>query len=339
MDKSKIKPSFDTNRQVLGKIFPLDTPFTVILDTSERCNFRCRYCFRASEDKSGYYYASRNDLMDMEVFKLAVEHMKAFPQQPRQISLSHQGEPLCNPNVPEMVRHIKKEGFTGRVSIHSNGSLLTEEYALRLAESDIDRVIFSIQGVSDEAYQRTCGVKADFDRLCRNIGILYKNKHNTQINVKVVDAALQEGEAEKFYEIFSPIADRVFVEQIVPIWEDKDYAGLTDTKLTDDTNKYGTEFGKVECCRICFDTIVVLPNGDVYPCTQIAMEQCLGNIKERAMVDLWNSSERKELMKAHLTDTRPGVCRDCYIPKNSVYTKEDWIDPYKEEILERLESK
>ena len=28
----KIKPSYDENRQVLGKIYPLSTPFTVILD-------------------------------------------------------------------------------------------------------------------------------------------------------------------------------------------------------------------------------------------------------------------------------------------------------------------
>ena len=339
MDKNKIQPSFDTHRQVLGKIFPLDTPFTVILDASEVCNFKCKYCFRASNDKSGYYYAARNDLMSLEIFKMAVKQMQAFPQQPKQISLSHQGEPLCNPNVPEMVNYLKLQGFTGRVSIHTNGSLLTEEYALRLAESNIDRIIFSIQGMNEEAYQRTCGVKVDFNRLCKNISVLYKHKQNTQVNIKVVETALQDGEKDEFYEVFSPIADRVFIERIVPIWEDKDYAGLTEIKVTDDTNKYGTAFGKVECCRICFDTIVILPNGDVYPCTQIAMDQCLGNIKNTSLYELWNSAMRTDIMKKQLTNDRPSVCKECYIPKNSVYTKEDWIDPYKDEIWKRLNHK
>ena len=337
MDKSKIKPSFDTNRQLLGKIFPLDAPFTVILDASEKCNFRCSYCFRSSDNKRNYYYAARNDLMSMEVFKLAVEQMRNFPQQPRQISLSHQGEPLCNPYVPDMVKYLKKEGFTGRVSIHTNGSLMSEEYALRLAESDIDRVIFSIQGINKDAYQHICSARIDFDALCHNIGVLYRNKLHTQVNVKVVETAIQDGEDKEFYEIFSPIADRVFIEKVVPIWENKDYTGLTDTTVSDDTNKYGTQFGRVECCRICFDTIVVLPNGDVYPCTQLAMEKCLGNIQERTMLDLWHSEERHRIMKEQLTDTRSYVCRQCYIPQNSVYTAEDWLDPYKNEILERLD--
>ena len=32
--------------------------------------------------------------------------------------------------------------------------------------------------------------------------------------------ALDEGEEEQFYKRFLPIADRVFVEQIVPIWKE-----------------------------------------------------------------------------------------------------------------------
>ena len=336
MIKSKISPSFDKNRQTLGKIFPLDSPFTVILDASERCNFRCQYCFRSNSDKKGFYYASRNDLMNMDVFRLAVDNVMSFSTQPKSISLSNHGEPLCNPNIADMVKYLKSSGFLGNISIHTNGALMNEEYALKLAESDIDRIIFSIQGISSDNYKDMCGVNVNFNNLYRNIEILYRNRHHTRIDVKIVDIALEPGEDKKFYEIFSEIADHVFIERVVPIWKNKDYNGLSSISLEDNSNKYGVEIGKVECCRNCFDTIVVIPNGDVYPCTQIAMEQKLGSILESSLVDLWDSPIRKKILIGQVSGSRPSVCQNCYISKNSVFTVEDWIDPYKKEILERI---
>lgn len=335
MNTSKRKPSYDINRQILGEIFPLTTPFTVILDASEVCNFRCSYCFRGQDNKNLWGYAGQNSLMEWNLFCEAVSQIKEFPEEVRQISLSNHGEPLCNRRVPDMVRYIKKEGICSRVSIHTNAARLDEEYARDLADSNIDRIVVSLQGLSAKKYKQVCGTDINFEAFYHNLSVLHKAKRATQIYFKIADVALEAGEENVFYEMFSPIGDRVYVEKVVPIW--KGIAFETDRPGNQFLyNKYGTEFPKQECCPLIFDTIVVAPNGDTYPCSQLLTPYVLGNITKQKLLDLWNSDQRRELLICQCKGTNPEICRGCFILTNSIYAKEDMIDSYRTEILERL---
>lgn len=328
----KIQPSFDTKRQTLGGIFPLDTPFTVIIDTSEVCQFKCKYCFRAEADKTKWGYAVKNNVMDWQVFCKAVEQIKEFPDEVKQISLSNHGEPLCNRRLPEMVRYIKQNGIKSRISIHTNAALLDEKYVRELAESNIDRIVVSLQGLTAESYQTVCGVKIDYERFYKNLEMFYKTKKNTQVCIKVADTALKEGEERKFYELYEPIADRVFVENIVPIWLGVE----TNGHLDGIKNKFGESFTYQECCPLIFHTIVITPNGDVYPCTQLLRKDTLGNINEATLIEMWAGEERKKLLLRQCDLNNPQICEKCHIRQNSIYTKEDMIDEYRLQIRERL---
>jgi radical SAM protein with 4Fe4S-binding SPASM domain len=336
----EIKPSFDTDRQTLGKIYPLDTPFNVILDASEVCNFRCEYCFRASDDKNNWGYARNSQLMDWGIFEKAVEQIKEFPKDVKQISLSNHGEPLCNRKVPYMVKYIKNQGIKSRISIHTNATMLDEKYAIELADSGIDRVVVSLQGLSTVKYKEVCKADIDFDIFYHNLSVLYEHKKNTQIYFKIMDVALDEDDEQKFYEMFSPIADRVYVEKMVPIWKDVDLSSVSKNKYVGDIqNKYGERFPKQDCCPLIFNTIVVNPMGDVYPCTQLLTPYKLGNIENNTLLELWNSDMRGKLLIKQCKKENPDICRDCFILQNSIYSKEDMIDEYRFEILRKLESK
>lgn len=335
MKKNKIQTSYDKNRQCLGKIYPLSTPFTVILDTSEVCNFRCNYCFRATDSQDAWGdYAIKKNLMEWTVFEQTVEQIKEFPETVKQISLSNHGEPLCNRKLPDMVRYIKGQGITSKVSIHTNGSLLDNEFALDLATCGIDKIVISLQGLSGDKYEKICGKKLDFELFYENLKILYQNKkENTIINIKIMDVAVED-QADAFYDRFSKIADYVFVERMVPIWKN---TGNGDNKPEKVMNKYGDAFPYQECCPLLFNTLVVTPDGDVYPCTQVTSKECLGNIKERTLVDFWKGEERKALLRRQLLLRAPDSCNGCYIRQNSIFTEEDMIDSYRMDILNRLE--
>lgn len=336
IESNKIKPSFDKNRQKLGTVLPLSTPFTIFLDTSEACNFRCNYCFRATESRDAWGdYAIKKNLMKWDIFERAVTQIKEFPETVKQISLSVHGEPLCNRRLPEMIRYIKEQGITARTSIHTNGSLLDKEYALELAASGIDKIVISLQGLSGATYKEVCATELDFDVFYQNLKHLYDNKmENMVINIKIMDVAVGNQEKE-FYEMFSKIADHVFVEQMVPIWKNTG----NDDKPEKVFNKYGESFPYQECCPLLFNTLVVTPDGDVYPCTQVLSKECLGNISEHSLVELWNCTERTELLRRQLLLQAPESCNGCYIRQNSIFTKEDMIDEYRLEILERLEKR
>ena len=330
----RIKPSFDTNRQILGQVLPLCTPFTVVLDSSEVCNFKCNYCFRADKDKAVWGYAKENKLMDWDLFEQAVEQIMEFDEPIKQISLSNHGEPLCNRRVPDMIRYIKEKGIKSRVSIHTNASLLDEAYVCDLADSGIDKVVVSLQGMTAEKYRQVCGVSVDINWLYDMLRLFYEKKKNTMLHIKVADVALEQGEESLFYERFIQIADRVFVEKIVPIWKGTEFSKQQAQTMVQ--NKYGTILPKQHCCPVLFHTIVVTPLGDVYPCTQLLSPNPLGNVNETTLKQLWNGEERKQLLQKQLELCTPELCKDCYIKDNSIFTEEDLIDAYRGEILGRL---
>ena len=231
-----------------------------------------------------------------------------------------------------MVSYIKNAGLTGRTEIHTNGLLLDKQYIEELCEAGIDRVVISLQGLDGDAYYKECGVRIDFERFYYHLKYFYQKKRDTQIHIKIVDEAVGE-ERDRFYEMFSPIADRVFVESVVPLWTDSDMKTGEVEK-----NKYGDTFKVQQCCPLVFYTINVLPDGTIYPCSHIRPPFKLGNVKETTIYEAWNGAQKKAFMKDMLESGRfkMEACKNCYIPQNTVMTPEDSIDAYAEEILERI---
>lgn len=131
--------------------------------------------------------------------------------------------------------------------------------------------------------------------------VLYDNKQNTQICIKIADVALDGESDDKFYELFSPIADKVFIEKVVPICENL----LGEDGLVSHINKYGESFPLQESCMLIFHTIVVAPNGDIYPCTQPLTPYILGNINKESLYECWNSRKRRELLIKQCKNTNP----------------------------------
>jgi radical SAM protein with 4Fe4S-binding SPASM domain len=270
----------------------------------------------------------------METFELAAVQLTEFPSQIKRVSLSGHGEPLCNPLLPRMVGRIKELGITAKVDIHTNASLLTPVMARELADSQIDRIIVSLQGLSTGDYKKICGTDIDFDKFCENLKILYEQKtEKTALHIKIVDTALSSAEyKDKFYNIFSSFADSVFIEKIVPMWKAK------KIEQSKDNNKYGHGFGHINYCSILFYDLMVVPDGSIYPCPEIPPPLLLGNVRDTTLLKAWRSPERVSFIKRHLLDGRGGhpCCGTCFLPVNTVKVKEDIIDPYRDAILARI---
>lgn len=326
-------PSYSENRQSLGKILPIDTPLSLVIDISEVCNFKCNYCFRSNENREYWGYAKKNNLMDWDVFIKIIEQIKSFPNEIKSISLSNHGEPLCNNLIVKMIKYIKANNINSNLSIHTNASLLTFDLAIELAQSKIDKVVISIQGVNKGKYEGVCDYKIDFEQFISNIKVLYENKsEDTKLNIKTVDAALDSKEEElEFYDIFGPICDNIYIEKVVPIWK------VSDAKIENNSiNKYGHIYELQDCCGLTFYTLVISPDGYIYPCTQLLISCNLGNIKKTTLKDAWNGNVRKEWLIKQLSNIRPEVCLNCYIKQNSIFSELDMIDNHRLEIRKRL---
>jgi len=176
------------------------------------------------------------------------------------------------------------------------------------------------------------------DKFYDELEYLYSIKsENLQVNIKVVREALLEGEEELFLAKYGKVADRVFVERVVPLW------GVEDVPKEGGQweNKYGRKEMWQSCCPLLFYTIGVHPTGDIYPCSHIVPPFKLGNVSDTTLRDAWNSTKRKEFMEQMLREGRSicNECASCYIPQNTIMTDADRIEEYRGEILERLMKK
>lgn len=133
-----IAPSYDTKRTNLRDVIPLSAPFTLQIEPTRYCNFRCFFCMHHSR-------GTENDLleqsglrlmhMDMGLYDRLLEQIADFPVQPKMINFCGIGEPFMNPRFCEMVRRLRSSGYTGRIVTYSNAALLTPKLIDELVES------------------------------------------------------------------------------------------------------------------------------------------------------------------------------------------------------------
>ena len=121
----------------------------VLLEVTDRCNLRCRYCFAKGGEKSSEPSA--------EELKSAVRDIAEKCSRPL-LQLSG-GEPTLRDDLPELVRFAKEEAKCAYVQVNTNGLRLAREpeYAAKLAEAGLDIVFLQFDGTKNEIYETLRG--------------------------------------------------------------------------------------------------------------------------------------------------------------------------------------
>jgi putative metalloenzyme radical SAM/SPASM domain maturase len=121
-------------------------PSKLFVEVTTRCNMNCAMCVKQTHGGG----EPEGDL-SMPLFRALAP---AFPGLEAFI-LNGVGEPLLHPRLEEMIRAARErmpgEGWVG---FQSNGLLLTDARAVSLASAGLDRICFSIDGVSPETFRK-----------------------------------------------------------------------------------------------------------------------------------------------------------------------------------------
>lgn len=325
----------NSERTWLKDVLPLDTPYNLYIETSSLCNARCVYCTQSKNP--------HGELMPQEIFDKIMDDSNKFPHKIKLFDLFYSGEPLCNPNFENMAAIAKRSGLSEKIGVTTNGLLLTPKRIDQMIEAGIDEIRISLQGLDAEAYKKICGVNIDFVKFYNNIRYLYKNRGKSKLRLKIPDIALKgivDGR-QKFEEMFGSVADSIFVENIIPIYDNVQYEELDEHIEGNKNNgRYGMKQLKInKVCYRPFIKMLVASNGDVTAacCNHPAKDVVFGNIQKEHLCDIWNGTKRYNFLKMQLKGKRfeHPFCKDCSIPNDVAY-KEDLIDPYIDEILERF---
>lgn len=114
----------------------------VYIELTNKCNLTCSTCMRNVWDVEYGH-------MSAWTFERILSDLDAYEEKP-ELFLGGYGEPLSHPRILELIEQAKGRGH--RVSMITNGILLTEQVSRKLIDLNLDMLWVSVDGASAECY-------------------------------------------------------------------------------------------------------------------------------------------------------------------------------------------
>lgn len=276
-------------------------PLNLDIGATSKCNLACPMCTRTQYIKQGKFIKIQD--FDMQLYKKVVDEAKKNGLYA--LNLDNFGEAFMNPHIYEMVRYAKKKGILD-VFFHTNASLMDETKARKIIAAGLDRLIFSFDSPYKKKYEairvgttfeNTLGRIRAFAALKKKLGVV---KPLTRINCIRFPNTTQK-EMDDTVKLFSPIVDAVsFIDYVNPV---KGKQGV-----------YKKGYISKFICPQLITRLTVWEDGVISPCCMDYDRTLgLGNIKNVALKQAWNSPKRKAILKKHLEGKFYEIpaCRNC----------------------------
>lgn len=147
------------------------------VDPAFNCNLQCPDCALTEMRREKFFIRPRT-AMSLDTFKRIIDQASG--------SLKHMrfhllGEPFLNPEAASMLEYARNNIPELFISIETNGLLLRPEMRRILIENGIDYVKFSIDGASQETYEKY-RVGGDFSLAYQNMADLVSDRRKAQSN-------------------------------------------------------------------------------------------------------------------------------------------------------------
>jgi radical SAM protein with 4Fe4S-binding SPASM domain len=309
---------------------PLPAPWTVFIEPTNACNFRCAYC-PTGDTELLRKVGRKNKLMDFGLFCKVVDDLKAFPRKLKMVNMYKDGESLIHPRFTDMVRYLRDADVTEKIWVKTNGSLLTPEYNERLVNCGLDMIGISVQHVHAQGFYDIAGVRIDYDEYRRNVQDLYQRRAGVGISIKIADAGLSEDDKKRFYADFQDRCDFITVEGLHG-WSASEHK---DWKLGTDQSFDGSPRSVKIACPLVLYMLTVNSNGKISICNDDWMQaHNIGDVNAESLVDVWHGARLRDFRLMHLEGRRHenAACKNC----DYMQALPDNIDADRETFAERL---
>jgi len=311
-------------RQRLADVVPLPAPFTIYLELTNICNFKCSFCPMHFKDYSEIAGGSFT-LGDAEIEKIFTD-IKQLGRL-KTLNLYMMGEPFVNRKLTDYIALAKRMDIAERIIVTTNGTLLPPPTAEKIVDSGLDYIRFSIYGTTQEELAATTGTKISLEWIFGNIKTLKsirdaRGSQKPHIYVKTIDTGDAARNA-RFQSLFTGIGDETVIEPAMN-WNDDveevNLSGLSTAVL--DTPHFSH---KKEVCPFPFYTLVI--NADMQVtvcCTDWRKETVIGNLRTESLSDIWHGPPLRAFRLAHLERRRGELagCTNC----TYLYTAPDNMD-------------
>ena len=329
-----------TNRQNLMDVLPLDKPFTVLIEPSSLCNFRCVQCFHSIDDDN--YFTRRRMNMPLSLFQRVIEQLKSWKgDKIKVLKLSLYGEPLINPNFCEMLRIAAEAEVAERIETTTNASLLSRDIAEKLVLHRLDYMRVSIYATEQLKHDRMTHSAIDMGCIHENLRILQEIKRRQGserpfAGLKMLESGNDVQDA--FVRMYRDVADELYFDKPHG-WINVDDADFLGRYCQGEADAAGEG---LKCCstsRIAcpmpFTTMAIRSDGAVSPCcVDYIGGTNLGNVDESDLQEIWRSDAWIEFQRMQLQNRKNEnySCARCEIFNCDYYIKDN-IDGFPVEKL------
>ena len=322
----------------------LKLPKVLYIETTNRCNLRCKGCILYR----GNWEPDR-DISLKELIRIADQLSDL-----EQVYLHGIGEPLLNKELPEIIRHLKRRQVY--VLFNSNGILLDERLRDGLINAGLDELRISLDAASSQGYKNIRNSDA-FEQIVENLKsflLLQKQLQvaSPKLSLWFLGTRDNISELPDFIELAAEIGiEEAYLQRLVYFQDDEGYGVARATKTLQDSTdrsweliqesqemaaKLGIQFdasgrskpveslkGEVEAklpwskCHRPLTLMYITANGNVLPCcispfaTVDYSSIILGNVFENSLAEIWSGSKYENFRKQHQTATPPKSCRGC----------------------------
>ncbi len=152
-------------------------PRLVFWETTAGCNLRCIHCRRVTVADQ----LTPQDLTTEESFRM-IDDIAATG---KPVFVLSGGEPLFRPDIYEIARYAADAGLP--VALATNGTLVDDAVAARIAASGVQRVSISFDGVDAATHDMFRGLPGSFDAAIRGMKALQAVGIPVQINTTIAN--------------------------------------------------------------------------------------------------------------------------------------------------------
>ncbi len=281
----------------------LEFPKYVEIETVNACNARCPMC--TINDWERNYPVMRDN-----VFNKISDEIIENKEFVKRVSLYRDGEPLIDKKMPQRINKFFKNGIK-ETSIATNVALLNEKTSRDLLEAGLGMVIFSIDSLKKEVYEKI-RVRLKFEQV-RDNAIKFlelRDKINPKCRVwtRMIRQESNYNEFDDYYNFWKKYAsevDRIYYHNIF------NWGGQLDGYKSVEKS-YEPNLP----CVALWSLMVFFANGDVPLCNvDYNNKYPTGNVMKNSIRELWKSKIMNARRKLHLDGNKKdiSICVNCNV--------------------------
>jgi len=262
------------------------------------CFLKCKLCaLRTLGNKPRF--------MDFELYKQIIDQA-SLDGKKRTIHLTNLGETLLYPRLIDAIDYAKKSGH--RVSLVSNGMILTRELADELIASKVDQMIFSVDGFKKNTFE-SIRVGAEYAKVLSNIFYYVSRRDHLfpegRVQVQTIYCEQTKDEIEtykEFWRQFSVDTGVLAMHDWNSLKADSSDISIDDSYLDFNQDRYP--------CSLAWNMMLIDYTGKPLMCSY-DFESDMSNISEKSLEYIYTNEYLPYRLDHISSEYKLSPCKNC----------------------------